>query len=80
MNHPPKEHAQRVVESFSRIISASAATHIGQKHMLELQWLIESAIANAVHEELQQITHQVDKLSGALHHAAKRFEPNQPEE
>ena len=68
------QHARDVVNAFKEKLSRSGIDHVGQKHVDELQLLIESAIDAAVFLELDRVADQMENLAETIRNTAEQFD------
>lgn len=68
-NHDIRHHeeAQQVVEQFKHMLSPTGRVHVSQKHLQELEMLIEVALSKTSRQVREDIAHRLETLVASLH-------------
>jgi hypothetical protein len=74
MTHSQTRHAERVVDQFKDLLSATGRQHVGEKHFAELALLIESAIDAALLDENAHYVSELERLVLRMKRSGEHFD------
>lgn len=74
MSKSQAAHAERVVDQFKSLLSATGRQHVGEKHFAQLALLIESAIDSTVLEENAHYVAELEKIVSRMKRSGEHFD------